>query len=360
MKSRERILAAINHQPVDRVPTDIWATSEVWDMLKLRFGSEANARKELHIDGIMDIRPKYIGPPFRSPCPSDAGVDFRVLYGLWGAGLQWVDHGTGRYLEQTTVPLAHVETVDDLEKIAWPSADWFDYDGFREEARRLHPEHVLMCGYMAPVYIHNVLRGIEMSLMDLLAEPEITHRLLEKVCGFLYDYHRRIFESCEGLIDISQVTDDLGSQAGPMFSLDVYREFYAPHHRRFMKLCRDFGVKVFHHDDGSMRAFLPDLVESGIDILNPVQWTCPGMELDDLKMNFGRAICFHGGVENQNVLPFGTTSDVRAEVRHCIDALAKDQTGYILAPCHNLQSITPIENIIAMYDEAWRHGVMSR
>ena len=356
MTSRERILAAINHQTVDRVPTDIWATSEVWDQLTRRYGSEAYARKELHIDGIMDVRPSYIGPAFRTECPVGAGQDFRVLYGIWGAGLRWVSNDTGRYLEQTNFPLAHIETVDDLAKVRWPDADWFDYPGMRAELERLHPDQVVMSGYMAPVYIHNLLRGMEMSLMDPLAEPELTHLLLEKVCNFLFDYHSRIFETCEGLIDISQVTDDLGSQSGPMFSMELYQEFYAPHHRRFMKLCRDFGIKVFHHDDGSMRAFLPDLIESGIDILNPVQWTCPGMELDGLKHKFGHKICFHGGVENQRILPFGTPSDVRAEVRHCIDSLGKDKTGYILAPCHNIQSVTPLENIIAMYDEAWNYG----
>ena len=356
MNSRERILAAINHQAVDRVPTDIWATPEVWDKLKLTFGSEANARQELHIDGIMDIRPDYCGPAFKTACPADAGQDFRVLYGIWGAGLHWVANDTGRYLEQTNTPLAQIATVDDLAKVQWPRADWFDYAGMRQVAERLHPDHVVMSGYMSPGYIHNLLRGMEMSLMDPLAEPALTHLLLAKVCDFLYDYHRRIFEACEGIIDISQVTDDLGSQSGPMFSLEMYREFYAPHHQRFMKLCRDFGIKVFHHDDGSMRAFLPDLIASGIDILNPVQWTCPGMELDGLKNDFGRKICFHGGVENQRILPFGTPAEVRQEVRHCIDALAKDQTGYILASCHNLQSVTPIENVIAMYDEAWNYG----
>ena len=356
MNSRERILAAINHQPVDRVPTDIWATPEVWEKLRLRYGSEGNIQKELHIDGIKDVRPSYIGPAFEVECPMDAGQDYQVLYGIWGAGLHWVVNDSGRYLEQTDFPLAHIKTMDQLAGVQWPDADWFDYAAMREEVEHLHPDHVVMSGYMAPVYIHNLLRGMEMSLMDPLLEPEMTHVLMENVCNFLFEYHRRIFETCDGLIDISQVTDDLGSQSGPMFSLEMYRDFYAPHHRRFMKLCRDFGIKVFHHDDGSMRSFLPDLIESGIDILNPVQWTCPGMELDGLKSDYGQKICFHGGIENQRILPFGTPDEVRTEVRHCIDALGKDKTGYILAPCHNLQSITPIENIIAMYDEAWNYG----
>lgn len=356
MNSRERVLAAINHQPVDRVPTDIWATPEVWEMLGRRYGSEGNARKELHIDGILDLRPPYIGPPLKVECPADAGQDFRVLYGIWGAGLRWVVNDSGAYLEQNNFPLAHIETLDQLAGVEWPDADWFDYEAMREEVKLLHPNHAVMSGYMAPVYIHNILRGMETSLMDPLTDPELTHVLLEKVCDFLYEYHRRIFETCEGLIDISQVTDDLGSQSGPMFSLKMYRDFYGPHHRRFIKLCRDFGIKVFHHDDGAMRTFLPDLIEAGIDILNPVQWSCPGMELKGLKADFGQNICFHGGIENQRILPFGTPAEVRAEVRNCIDVLGKDKTGYILAPCHNLQSVTPLENIIAMYEEAWNYG----
>ncbi|MCX6926373.1 MAG: uroporphyrinogen-III decarboxylase-like protein [Verrucomicrobia bacterium] len=355
MTSRERILAAINHQPVDRVPTDIWATQEVWDRLIAMFGPHEEIHEALHIDGIVDVRPAYIGPPL-PPSPPDAGLDFKVFYGIWGAELQWMEHGTGRYLEQVNYPFAEVKTIDDLKGCHWPSADWFDYAGLRAMAEKHHSTRVVQCGYMAPIYLHNLLRGMEQSCVDPLSEPELTHELLRRVCDFEYEYHRRMFQACEGLIDVAQVTDDLGNQAGPMYSLKLYREFYKPHHKRFIGLCREFGINVFHHDDGSMRAFLPDLLEIGIDILNPVQWNCPGMELGALKRDFGQKLCFHGGIENQRILPFGTPAEVRAEVRHCIDALASDHTGYILAPCHNLQSSTPIENIIAMYDEAWNYG----
>ena len=355
MNSRERILAAINHQPVDRVPTDIWATAEVWSNLRARFGSEEEVRHALHIDGIVDVRPAYIGPPL-PPCPEDAGLDFKIYYGIWGAELQWVDHETGRYLEQANYPLAAAQTVADLDAYRWPSCDWFDCASLRTIAEKAHAKHAVMCGYMAPVYLHNLLRGMEQSMLDIAAEPEFTHELLRRVCDFEYERHRRMFEAAAGLIDVAQVTDDLASQTGPLFSLKTYREFYRPHHQRFIKLCREFGIRVFHHDDGGMRPFLPDLVEMGIEILNPVQWNCRGMELAALKRDFGKQLCFHGGVENQNILPFGTPEEVRAEVRHCIDALASDGTGYILAPCHNLQSLTPLENILALYDEAWNYG----
>lgn len=355
MNSRERVLAAIDRRPVDRVPTDIWATQEVWNALQARFGTEEEIRQALHIDGIVDVRPAYTGPRF-APCPQDAGMDFKVYYGVWRAGLRWVNHGTGRYLEQINYPLANATSIADLDAFDWPSAEWFDYKGLRAMASAQQKTRVVMCGYMSPIYLHGLLRGMEQSLMDPLAEPEFTEEMLRRVCDFEYQRHRRAFEAADGTIDVAQVTDDLGCQTGPLMSLAVYRKFYKPHHERFIGLCREFGIKIFHHDDGGMRPFLPDLIELGIDILNPVQWACPGMEMTALKRDFGGKICFHGGVENQKILPFGTPDEVRAEVRHCIDALASDRTGYILAPCHNLQSVTPIENILAMYDEAWNYG----
>ena len=136
----------------------------------------------------------------------------------------------------------------------------------------------------------------------------------------------------------------------------ISMELRKPHLQRFIDLCHGFGIKVFHHDDGAIREFLPDLVDMGIDILNPIQHVCPGMGMEGLKRDFGDKLCFHGAIDNQQVLPFGTPEDVRAEVRYAIDALASDQTGYILAPCHNLQAVTPVENIIAMYDEAGKYG----
>jgi uroporphyrinogen decarboxylase len=113
---------------------------------------------------------------------------------------------------------------------------------------------------------------------------------------------------------------------------------------------------VFHHDDGDMRPMLPRLTEMGIDILNPIQWRCGDWDLKALKAEYGDRLCFHGGVDNQETLPHGTAEDVRAEVKWLIASLATDQTGLIIAPCHNLQSITPVENIIAMYEAAREYG----
>ncbi len=350
MNPRERILAAINHQPVDRIPTDIWATGEVWDKLRVHFGEGVDILNVLHIDGFDSPAPaRYLGPALPE-CQKDESVNY------WGIRTKQVGYETGSYAEQSYYPLAEAQRIDDLEKYRWPQADWFDYSQMHLPAKGPNPHRAISCGYMAIFYLHNQLRGLEQSLLDPLDNPEFTHHLLGRMADFLYEHHLRMFQACDGFIDTAQVTDDYGSQTGPMISLETFREFYKPHMKRFINLCHGFGIKVFHHDDGAMSSFLPDLVEMGIDILNPIQWTCPGMEREGLKQKFGGRVCFHGAVENQRILPFGTTEEVRREVRDCINFLAGDGTGYILAPCHNLQANTPVENIIAMYDEAWNYG----
>ena len=352
MNSRERMLAAMSRQSIDRIPTDIWATPEVWEKLRAYFGDEASARKELRVDGMGSLDAEYVGPALPA-VKKDETINF------WGMRTRRMAHVGGSYDEQYFYPLAFAKSIKDLEKYRWPRADWFDFSGMKKKAQEIHETQVVMCGYMAPFFFHNLLRGLEQSLIDPLEDPEFTYALVGKISDFFYEYHRRMFEACDGLVDVAQVTDDLGTQKGPMISLDLYRKFYAPQHKRFIDLCHEFRIKAFHHDDGSNRIFLPTLVDMGIDILNPIQWTCPGMDMVELKRDFGRQICFHGAVENQRILPFGSPEDVRAEVRHCIDSLASDLTGYILAPCHNLQVNTPIENIIAMYDEAYCYGKIS-
>ena len=350
MNARERILAAMRHQPVDRVPTDIWATGEVWAALRSHFGSDANALRELHIEGIADVGPAYVGPAMPTTVAGET-IDH------WGIRNKVVSYPSGTYLEQSHAPLAVATTIDDLERYKWPQADWFDFTPARDQARQARQHQAVMAGYMAPLYYHTLLRGMESAMMDPLEQPEFTHHLLNRLCDSFVEYHERLFQSCEGLIDMAQVTDDLGCQTGPLISLDTFREFYKPHMQRFIDLCHAHGIAVFHHDDGSCRAFLPDLVGMGIDILNPIQHNCPGMDMRELKRDFGSRICFHGGVDNQQILPFGSPEQVRQEVRDCIDSMAGDGTGYILAPCHNLQAVSPMENIIAMFDEAWNYGI---
>src|ERR1035437_2573381 len=165
MNSRERILAAIRHQPLDRVPTDIWATWEVWQKLAAHFGPGEDILARLHIDGMAGIGPRYIGP---SPPVLAEGesADF------WGIRSRRIDYGSGAYWETSYHPLAQAQTVADLNAYTWPSPDWFDYSARRAQAEAARRTRVVQCGYMAPLYYHTLLRGMETALVDPLLEPE--------------------------------------------------------------------------------------------------------------------------------------------------------------------------------------------
>ena len=363
MNHRERILAAADHQPVDRCPTDIWAVNEVWDKLLAHFeiadrlhvtaqvgftdtvgvSQKLAVYDRLDIDGIMEIAPPYIGPALaRSP-------DYWV--NEWGMGFRPQRVAGGSYDEQVYFPLAQAETIADLEAYAWPSPDWYDYARLPELAAQF-PGRAIGCGYTACFFFHNLTRGLQASLMDPLLRPDFTRYLVRRLSDFFTEYHRRCYAAAPGLIDFTQVTDDFGSQAGLLISPRMFDQFYRWTMERAIALAHAQGIRVFHHDDGDLRALLPRFVEMGIQVLNPIQWRCGDWDLAALKANHGQALCFHGGIDNQHTLPFGTPDDVRAEVARLRAVLGGDGTGYILAPCHNLQAITPLENILALYEAA--------
>lgn len=368
MNPRERILAAIRHEPVDRFPTDIWATPEVWDKLRAHFDTPDHLTllDWIGVDGILDCAPVYRGTKVHTSGNIRHNDDTR--YNEWGMGYRkqaygnHVDGGAaGVYEEQVVFPLAGAHSISDLQSYPWPSPDEYDYSVIADNARR-YPQRAIACGYTAIFYWHNQLRGLEQSLVDPLERPEFTQYLLQRLSEFFTEYHQRCFEAGRGLIDITQVTDDFGSQHGLLISPRIFDQFYRQPMQRAIDLAKSYHLSVFHHDDGDIRPLLPRLAEMGIDILNPVQWRTGkphagifqhgNWNLAQIKQQFGDRFCFHGGIDNQHTLPFGAPDDVRAEVRWLAETLGKDRTGLIIAPCHNLQAITPVENILALYDEA--------
>jgi len=174
-------------------------------------------------------------------------------------------------------------------------------------------------------------------------------RAFDHIFAFATEQFIRILEQAKGRVDITVPSEDLGSQTGPLFSLETFRRLHKERFRKYIELARQAGVFVFFHTDGAAHNFIPELIEIGVQILNPIQWRCPGMEREALKRDFGERLVFHGGVDNQQVLPFGSVENVRAEVIKCFETLGLGG-GYICAPCHNIQPNTPVENILAMYE----------
>ena len=191
--------------------------------------------------------------------------------------------------------------------------------------------------------------------MDLVLHPDMVHYCLDKLFDLCYEQTRRIYEAIPGKVMISYVAEDLGSQESLLMSLAQIHQFLLPRMKRMMDLAHSAGAFVFHHSDGAVRPVIPHMIDAGIDVLNPVQWRCKGMDREGLKRDFGDRLVFHGAMDNQHTLPFGTVEEVRQEVLDNILILGAGG-GYILAPCHNIQAVGPPENVVAMYQTAHEHG----
>jgi uroporphyrinogen decarboxylase len=233
----------------------------------------------------------------------------------------------------------------------------FDYSKAKQWAKDLRDKgFAVMGGYISLSYFYSIIRGIEQMLADFAGDPELADYIIFKINEFASAHTRKILEAADGLVDVTQVTDDFGCQRGLLMSETMIERYFGKYYDSNVAMVKQFGSHVFHHDDGAVTELLPWIVNKGCEILNPLQWHLPGWDLNKLKADYGDKLCFHGGIDNQLVLPFQGTEEVKAEVRACIDALYTDNTGFILAPCHNVQAITPIENVLTMYEYAREYG----
>ena len=347
MTPRERWLALLNGEKPDRIPTDYWATEEVTERLlrDLKCSDMDELRDKLHIDGIDRIEP----PQTVHHHPDDPEAD------TWGIRTISMPYDTGSYIEVCSRPLADARTVDDIHAFKWPSADDHDFGAFKDAIDNASGDRIVRCGHYEPFLLYCAMRGMEQGMMDLLVEPEIADAILTHIFDFYYELFQQAFEIGAGRIDLTCIAEDLGSQQGLLFGLDQIRRFILPNQKRMADLARSHGIHVFYHTDGAAREVIPDLIDvTGIDILNPIQWRCSGMEREGLVRDFADDVVFHGAVDNQQTLPFGSVDDVRAEVLENIRIFAPAR--WICAPCHNIQAVSPTENIVAMYETIHENG----
>lgn len=345
MTPRERWLAVLRRAKPDRVPMDYWATPEAHALLCAHLGAQDDLAlyRALHIDRPFTVSPRYVGPPIAQ----DAD--------LFGVRYRWVDYGTGAYREAIHFPLAAYETVEAIAaEYRWPDPDWWTYDHLAEQIAP-YRDYPIQGGGSEPFLIYKNLRGQEQAFIDLILHPEIVHYCLDKLFGLAYENTRRIFESIPDQVMISYVAEDMGSQESLLFSPAQIRAFLIPRMKRMIDLVHEAGAFAFYHSDGAVRPILPDMIAAGIDVLNPIQWRCRGMERKALKADFGAQVVFHGGVDNQQTLAFGSAEDVCQEVRDNLCILGEGG-GYILAPCHNIQAVSPPANVVAMYETGYANG----
>ena len=349
MDSVQRVMAAIDHRIPDRVPLDYWAVPEMDEQLMARFNVPdlPALRRHMKVDlAAISLLTK------NSPMAQLGGEDW---YDEWGCRVHWIDHGRGGgYWERVTNSLAWAQTVEDLRSFAWPDLEVFDWDLFSRdldanEGLALGIDH---CGLFEN---HWYLRGFEQSLTDLALNPELAHHLIGAITDFACAMVDKLAEVADGRGHMVRARDDWGMQTSLLMSQPMFRTFYKEPLRRWMDTARAHGLRIFFHTDGTVVDLLDDFVDLGIDILNPIQTTCPGMDPVFLKREYGDKLCFHGAIDTQGVLPHGSAEDTK---RHVLLRMAQlgEGGGYIVAPCHNLQANVPIENVIAMYETVWEHG----
>lgn len=276
---------------------------------------------------------------------------------MWGVPLKATQAGAANYDEFADAPLKDAETEADIEAYPWwPDPDRFDYDGADRRVRKASGDYAVIGPWVSFYEVYCQMRGLEQAMMDLALEPDFVDAVLDRIEHIQTTMMKRFFARSGDALDLVFISDDIAGQTNLLMSPDSWRRHLQPRMERWCKLVHDHGLKVFYHTDGAAEALIEPLIACGIDVLNPIQHVCPGMETSSLKAKYGDRLIFHGGVDNQHVLPYGTPDDVRAEVRMLKDTLGKDGQGFICASCHNIQAGTPVENILAMVDEAKHHA----
>lgn len=339
---RERVLAAIERVEPDRLPRDFWAEPPTWNRL-LRYLGCAH-KEEILRQLRVDIRHLEV------PAPPETHLGGGLYQNFWGERYYYRQTPWGPMRDDTKGALANAQSLAELESFPWPTPDLFDYSVLPQQCSQW-AEYALVYGFADVWQRPALVRGWEPMFVDMVERPEWVHFLCRKFTDFYKEDYTRAAEVTRGRIDIYLLISDLGSQTGPLISLAMFRQFVAPYLREMIELIHSLGGKVLFHSCGQIAAFIPELIALGVDILDPIQPAGPAMAPERLQAEFGGRICFHGGIDMQRLLPFGTQDEVRAEVRRYCRVLGATG-GYILAPAHLFQPDVPPENILAMYEDS--------
>ncbi len=376
---RERVLAVLDHEIPDRVPIVIGAD------LTTGIQEAAYRRLTAHLGLAEEVQPLYDWPELGAPRPSEAVLerlhsDVRGIQDRFPAetyarnrsrppGSPYVDDwGVGQPEIEPGVyfpaihPLKDTSRLEDLETYRWPDMD--DPTRFahlRAEAARLAAENrfavVGAPWLISPLERAFQLQGMQTFLLNLVDAPDFAAALLRQITDLCKTHLAHFLGEVGEFLDLIILADDLGTQNSLLISPRIYRSLLKPLHAELFALVRQRSrARIFFHSDGDVFPLLDDLVEIGVQVLNPIQTTAGRMaNLEELKRRYGGRLIFCGAVDTQRVLPFGTPDDVRAEVKRVVEILGSGG-GYLLASVHTIPNETPPENILAMADAAVEFG----
>ncbi len=365
ISSKERVLKSLNFQGPDRVPLDIGGTN----VTSFHIEIEKKLKNYLNITGgesplsshkMKAVIPdekllNYFGSDTRCICLHESRPwekrDDGTWVDEWGIGFK--ESPDGYYYEFISHPLMDAE-ISDIESYPWPDPySEKRIEGLKERAAGLSREYcVVLEGTREPIFgLATWLRGYEQFLMDLVMNKVFVSALLERLFEFWKSCLGFVLREIGSYIDVIKIADDLGTQTGLLISPSTYRQLVKPYHTKLFNFIKEQGdFKLLLHSDGAVRDIIPDLIEIGVDALNPIQPNIPGMDPESLKSEFGKNLAFWGGgIDTQSTLSFGTSDEVKKEVKKRVEIL-KRGGGYVFAQVHNIQPEVPVENIMAMYE----------
>ncbi|MHC4483357.1 MAG: uroporphyrinogen decarboxylase family protein [Planctomycetota bacterium] len=385
--SFERVKAALAHKEPDRIPFDIGGTM----VTGINVNALRDLRKHLGLSGEVQIRDKVTQmadtgdeiierlkidiknvspePPSKSGLANDLGLqgEHYRLVDEFGMGWQMPVNG-GHYYDLYHSPLKDAQTVKDIEDYPWPDPlDSARYVNLKAKADQIvyNEKKSYVLGRMNSGMWETAMwmTGYEKFYTDMILNKKLVHAIMSKMLEIKMQYWQKALETVGENVLVVSTADDLGGQRGLLVSLELYKEMIWQYHKRlfeFIKKKAKSNVYIFFHNDGAIWETLPLLIEAGVDIMNPWQVNCMGMDdTKKLKKEYGKDLTIWGGsCDTQFVLPFGTPQQVRDETRRRIEDLAPCG-GFVFAPIHVIQNGVPPENIMAWWQTLQEYGAYS-
>ncbi|MDP6057133.1 MAG: uroporphyrinogen decarboxylase family protein [Dehalococcoidia bacterium] len=373
MGHRERVLKALNHEEPDRVPFDLGGAAgssvhiDKYEELKVHFGVEEQTTLgnrwvqsvvvHEQILQALDIDFRYLSTgPSNSKPEIEVGDDgYRDEFGL----LRRMPPGS-RYYDVVEFPLSGLISVRDIVNYPWPDPTDPGYTrGLRDRALALREStDCAIVLQLASPFVHTTqfLRGFEDWFMDLAGDPALASALFEATVEVSSVRAAEALKVVGDLVDVVVMADDLGFQTTPIVSPEMYRRLFKPWHKKYFDAVKAHtSAYISFHCCGAISKLLDDLIDIGVDAVNPVQVAATGMDSASLASEFGDRLSFWGAIDTQDVLPNGSVGDVRAEVKRRFGDLAPSG-GYVFSAVHNIQPDVPLENILAMFEAAKDYG----
>ena len=352
MTSKQRALTALARRQADRVPIDYVANPEIDQRLKVHFGlahdDQEGMLTALGVD-FRNVGPPYVGPKRHEDIPGRQ-------VNPWGVRTRWIEHGTGGYWDYCDWPLRDAD-MEQVEAWPMPSPEDFDYDSIAQACEQHERFCIVAGGSSAPDVINQtgMLRTMEQVLVDLITADPVGLRLIDRRLEIQLEIFRRMLQAGGGKIDLLFLGEDLGTQIGPLIGLDLFRRVIRPRHQPFVDLGRQWNIPVMMHCCGASSWAFDDFIEMGISVVDTLQPEAADMAPAYLKRRWGDRLSFHGCISTAGPVAHGTVQDVIDDVRRTLEIMMPGG-GYVLAPTHCLQSNSPTENVVAMYEAARRFG----